>query len=127
MFWLDRKAHRYFIEPLSKIQHIKVAFTEKLTCAAKKSTRNVFNAIKHDCRSITGRNLRKSMHYCGKLQICKVTANEIGNMMYHPIPNNEVWRVKLVEKLLDIHDNISGVFDWNIYEISNSLEYLCTT
>ena len=64
MFCLDQRSHRYFIEPVSKIKYIKIAFmkrfikfTEQLACSTKRTTRNVFHIIKHDCRRITGHNL----------------------------------------------------------------------
>ena len=103
MFCLDQRSHRYFIEPVSKIKHIKIAFmkrfikfTEQLACSTKRTTRNIFHIIKHDCRSITGHNLRKIMQHCGKSRISELTSVEVGKMTYHPIPNNEVWRISLV-------------------------------
>ena len=97
MFRLDQISHRYFIEPISNIKHIKIAFmkrfiklTEQIACSTKRTTRNVFHIIKHDCRSITGHNLRKIMQYCGKSRISELAAVEVGKMTYHPILNNEV-------------------------------------
>ena len=47
---------------------------------------------------------------------------EVGKIMYHPIPNNELWRIHLVEELLEIQSNISDIDDWSKNEISNLLE-----
>ena len=134
IFRLDQRSHRYFIEPISKIKHIKIAFmkrfikfTEQLACSTKRTTRNVFHIIKHDCRSIPGHNLRKIMQYCGKSRISELTSVEVGKMTYHAIPNNEVWRINLVEELLDIRSNISDIDDWSKDELSDLLEYISTT
>ena len=67
------------------------------------------------------------MQYCLKSQVSELTAIEVGMMLYHPIPNNELWRINLVEKLLDIRYNISDVDEWSKDEICNLLEYVCTT
>ena len=104
-----------------------IKFTEQLACSTKRTTRNVFHIIKHDCRSITGHNLRKIMQYCGKSRISELTSVEVGKMTYHPIPNNEVWRISLVEELLDIRSNSSNIDDWSKEELSDLLEYISTT
>ena len=72
MFRLDRTTHRYFIEPISKTPHIKTSllkrfmnFTNKLMCSGKIAAKNLFNIKRNECRSTTGRNLRKIMYYCG--------------------------------------------------------------
>ena len=76
MFILDRTSHRYFIEPVSNVPHIKIAlikrfinFIEKLSCSTKICARNIFHTMKHDCRSNIGRNIRAIMKYCGKPRI----------------------------------------------------------
>ena len=103
IFRLDQRFHRYFIEPISKIKHIKIAFmkrfikfTEQLACSTKRITRNVFHIIKHDCRSITGHNLWKIMQYSGNSRISEVTSFEVGKMLYHLIPNNEFGKLILL-------------------------------
>lgn len=134
MFRLDRRCHRYFIEPISKLPHIKIAllkrfirFTEKLSCSSKISTRILFNSIKDDCRCITGHNLRKTMQYCSRSRLCKMTANDLAAKKYYPIPNKEIWRVNLVQELLMIRDGDSDVIRWNKLDVSNTIEYLCIT
>ena len=59
MFRLDQRSHRYFIEPISKIKHIKIAFmkrfikfTEQLAYSTRRTTRFVFHTAKHDWGSI---------------------------------------------------------------------------
>ena len=85
MFRLDRTTHRYLIEPVSRTPHIKISllkrfmnFTNKLMCSRKTAAKNLFKIIRHDCRSTTGRNLRKIMHYCGKTKISEITSRDIG-------------------------------------------------
>ena len=68
MLSLPREIHKYMIEPLSKRQHIifspRKRFLKFVACVAqseKNVIRNVLNAVKLDCRSVIGRNLRTIM------------------------------------------------------------------
>ena len=134
MFRLDRKTHRYFIESISGTPHIKISllkrfmnFTNKLMCSGKTATKNLFNTIKYDCRSTTGRNLRKIMHYCGNIQISEITTKEISGKSYHPIPVPEIWRLNLVNEMLEIRENNYNLDDWKKDEIIDCIVFLCTT
>ena len=67
-YFLYHVKHKFLIEPLSKRQHIifslRKRFLKFVKCATesqKSVLRNVLNSIKRDCRSVTGRNLRKIM------------------------------------------------------------------
>ena len=131
MFRLDRTTHRYFIEPISKMPHIKISFmkrfttfTDNISRSEKISMRNMFNTIKKDCRSITGRNMRMISKYCNKLI---VNVKEVSKQYYTPVPIHELWRVKLLEELLDIRDNKDDLEDFSKEEILDFIQYLCTT
>ena len=92
-----------------------------------RTTHNLFNTIKYDCRSTKGHNLRKIMHYyCGKIQISEITTKEISEKSYHPIPVPEMWRLNLVNELLEIRDNNCNLDGWKNDEITNCIVFLCT-
>ena len=134
MFRLNMRTHRYFIEPLSQVQHIKIAlmkrflkFTNALSCCPKNTARNLFNTIKHDCRSITGRNLRQIMLFCGRAQVSETTIKDVTKMKYQATTEKNTRRIHFVKDLLDIRDNISEGDDWNKTEIQHCIDFLCTT
>ena len=134
MFRLDRTTHRYFIEPISNTPHIKTSllkrfmkFTNNLACSRKTAAKNLFNIVKDDFMSTTGRNLRKIMHYCGKKQISDIITKEISEKIYHPIPTNEIWRLDLVKELLEIRDYNYDLHGWKNEEITDCIQFLCTT
>ena len=134
MYRLDRKTHRYFIEPVSKIPHLKTSllkrflnFTEGLSNCSKLCARNAFYTLKQDCRSIIGRNMRSIMIYCGKLGIGEATTKDILNVDYQPVPIEEIWRIKFVEELLEIRENNYDLPDWNKQEVDDFIQDLCTT
>ena len=62
---LDRKTHKYLIEPISGTQHIMFAlqkrfinFIKKINASKKTALRMLYETVKLDCQSTTGRNLR---------------------------------------------------------------------
>ena len=93
-------------------------------CSGKTAAKNLLNTLRHDCRSTTGRNLRESMHYCGKVQISEITTKEILEKSYHPIPVPEIWRLDLVKELLEIRDNNCDLDGWKIEEITDCIQFL---
>ena len=65
MFKLDRTTHRYFIEPISEMKHVKwslikrfVNFIQKIQLSSKSQLKNLLMVSKKDCRSTTGRNIK---------------------------------------------------------------------
>ena len=134
MFRLDRTTHRYLIESVSRSQDIKISllkrfmnFTNKLMCSRKTAAKNLFKIIRHDCRSTTGRNLRKIMHYCGNIQISEITSKEISEKSYHHTPVPEIWRLDLVKELLEIRNDNCDLHVWKTEEITDCIRFLCTT
>ena len=134
MFGLDRRTHRYLIEPISRTQHVKTAlmkrfvkFTDMLSKTQKQASRNTFQTIKNDCRSITGTNLRKVMVACEKPRVCDATTQHVEKLLFHPIPSSEAWRISLIDELLEIRDNHPCSINWKKNEVLDTLDYLCTT
>ena len=65
MFNLDRTTHRYLIEPISEMTHIKwslikrfVNFVRTIKLSPKRQLKNLLMVSKRDARSTTGRNNR---------------------------------------------------------------------
>ena len=65
---IHRNTHRYFVEPLSGTQHIQtslhrrfIKFIDKINYSNKPVMRYMLSLINRDCRSTTGKNLRKIM------------------------------------------------------------------
>ena len=84
MFRLDRKTHRYFIEPVSEMKHLKTLllrrfnkFIGKLLTTKKPAIKTVFKKICTNCMSTTGKNLRHLMLDCNKIRSADVTLNDM--------------------------------------------------
>ena len=132
MYRIDRKTHRYLIEPLSKMQHIKgailkrfVGFTNKLASSCKKVVKNVYSIIGDDCRTTTGSNKRKIIL---EFDInSRTEKKDIDKKPFHDIPTGEEWRIPLVNELVGIRDGSLTSIGWSNDEIKDALEFLCTT
>ena len=57
----------------------------------------------------------------------ELSAKEVSSQLYMKIPENEAWRISLVQELLDIRDKVSDGINWNVDETSFCIDYLCTT
>ena len=90
MFKLHHSTYRYFIEPLSEMQHIKLAlikrfikFTQNITNSTKTPMKTLYNCIRKYCNSITGNNLRRIMLLLGVDNIDHI------KMKYYEATNDE--------------------------------------
>ena len=88
MLGIPRKTQRFFIEPLSGIQHIKfsllkrfVNFVNSIESSKKPVLRNILKIVKEDCRSTTGSNLRKIMLELGKRHVNEISKVDINNQI----------------------------------------------
>ena len=133
MYRLDRKTHRYLIEPVSKMQHIKgailkrfVGFTNNLAISSKTVIKNVFHIIGNDCRTRTGSNKRKICLDCERDINSQIEKKDI-NKPFHDIPAGEEWRIPLINELIGIRDGALMSIDWTNDQIKDALQFLCTT
>ena len=108
MFNLPRNAKKFLVEPVSQSEHIKktfikrfLSFIEKIKTSNKIALKNVFNVVKHDCQSVTGSNLRNIMLMVDKNRITDLDVDDASKISYHEIPQEELWRVDLVNQLVD--------------------------
>ena len=108
MFNLPRNAAKFLVEPVSQSEHIKktfirrfLSFTEKIKSSKKVALKNVFNIVKHDCQSVTGSNLRNIMLIVGKTSVDDLSVEDASRIEYHEIPEDQLWRVDIVNQLID--------------------------
>ena len=134
IFGLDRRTHRYLIEPISKMEHLKYAiqkrfinFTKKLETSPKMVVRSVNRIVGKDCRSITGENIRRIMLSCGADLVTGPTCRDISRKGFEPVPIGEEWRAQAINELIDTRDGMMDIIDWTSKEVEDTLTYLCTT
>ena len=132
---LSLKTHRYLIEPISRMKHIRsaliqrsVGFMKKLGSSRKNVLRDAFRIFSKDCRTTTGSNLRNILLENNVVHLEQLTKDAIRRTVkFHPAPAEEQWRIPVIQDLIDIRDGTSGDVGWSKDEIDSTLEYLCTT
>ena len=133
MFRLDRKSHRYLIEPISGMPHIRQAlmkrflgFTEKLATSRKSVLKRAYNIFKADCRSTTGSNIRNIMLECNAIPSTPL-CTEVEKLQFKPVPPDDKWRIGFISDLIGIRDGGDTDVGINRDELNIMLEHLCTT
>ena len=132
MFCLPRTTHRYLIETISGKQHIIfslwkrfIKFTTSIAQNRKKVLSNIFQMIKHDCRSITGRDLR-SIALAFGIGINENMTYDFSKMKYHQIPDYEYWRTSIVREILDTEQGFMQIEGFLNEELSAIKEFVCS-
>ena len=133
MFELDRKTHRYLLEPISGMPHIRQAlisrfvnFVSKLSSSKKELLRNAYEAVRTDCRSTTGANIRNIRLECNIGLSDQLSAECVRRWKFQPVPPGEEWRIDVVNHILSMRNNR---IDDNIMvkdELDAMLDYVCT-
>ena len=134
MLRIDRESHRYLIEPLSEMNHLKekilkdfVSFTEKLSNSPKNVIKKVFNFVQSDCTSVTGSNNRNIRLNCASDYRCYASKSDIEKTDFFPVPSDSEWKIPLIKELIEMRDDIKDTANWNKDEIIATLQYLCTS
>ena len=103
MYRLDRQTHRYLIEPISGMEHLKcsiqkrfLTFTNNLSNSPKATVRELNRKLSKDCRSVTGANLRRIMLQCDATLLEKPTRMDISRDGLEATPPGEEWRADII-------------------------------
>jgi len=131
MMRLPFNAHRYILEPLSGTKHTifsfyarLMKFTNKLKASAKSIIRNLFRAIKNDCRSTTGRNLRKIMLITENLTIDDIMEKTIKSLRYYDIPEGSEWCINILKEIQEVKFGELTIPNLNIDELDEIMKYV---
>ena len=99
MFRLDRKTHRYLIEPISQMEHLKcailkrfISFTQKLATSPKAAVRELYSLLGKDCISTIGANHRRIMLECSPDANTELTLKDVETKGFEATPIDQKWR-----------------------------------
>ena len=133
MFQLDCKSHRYLIEPISGMPHIRQAlmkrflgFTDKLSASRKGVLKRAYKMFKADSRSTTGSNLRNIMLECNAVPSTPLCM-EVEKLQFKPVPPGDKWRIDFISDLISIRDSRDTDVGIDRDELNIILKHLCTT
>ena len=88
MLGIPRNSHRNFIEPLSNTKHITfslfkryIKFVDIIESSSKSVMKRMLRIVRRDCRSNTGKNLRKLMRIAGKTSIDDLKKGDFNDLI----------------------------------------------
>ena len=88
----------------------------------------LFTIFQYDTRSLTGSNFRKIMLTCDKDSIENVKIHDIDLLNYAKCPENENWRLSLIDELIEIRTNPSELLPgFTLEEIEDMLSHVCVS
>ena len=134
MLGLHRETHRYFLEPVSETKHIMFqlyrrfsTFINHILQSKKRPLRILCGTIRNDCRSTTGRNLRKLM-----VRFNAGNLKELGDHMntmpeYKIADENDLWKINAVKDLIDAKFDQTILPYFTTNEIDELRDYLSTS
>ena len=133
MLGIPRNSHRYFIELLSDTKHITfslfkryIKFVDSIESSSKSVLKRMLRIVRRDCRSNTGKNLRKLMQIAGKTSIDDLKKGDFNDLIYNEIPEGEEWKIRLAEELIEMKNGIMDVKILTSNEINEILTCIIT-
>ena len=136
IFNLPRTTHRYLVESLTDIPHLYVqllsryvTFSTSLLESDSFEVRFLARICISDMRTTLGRTMRTIASLCNSSSkespICAAMVKK--KIRYEEIKASEEWRIGVLQDMLDIRDNVSSSCGLSNDDVSEILEYICTT
>ena len=132
MFDVPLTTPRYFLEPLAGEKHLKITlmkrflnFIQQIERSTKLLPNVLLQAIKRDCRSTTGSNLRSIMLLTSKDDILKLVPSDALEIMFEPVLKKNEWKIDILMELLDVRHGQAGVENLTTFEVEEILHYIC--
>ena len=132
MFDLPLATHRYFIEPLTGLPHVRrilasrfLKFINMIRSSDKKAVVELLDLVQSDVRTTTGHNLRSIMLEAGRHHIGELVAGNV-DIKYHEVSEDEAWRVDFLKEIVEIKHGELEASGFTTEELLEIEEFLCT-
>ena len=134
MWNIPLESHRYLIEPITSQVHLKFVllkrflnFRNQILKTSKPALKSLMSICEKDCRSVTGRNLRKTMLLCQGTSTHSLTINDLEQLKYFPVPNSETWRIPVLKELLQSRLDYEAIPGFSSQEITDMIHEICVS
>ena len=134
MYDLPLQTHRFFIEPISEVKHLKfvllerfLGFLDQISKSRKTIPKHVLKYVMHDVRSVTGSNLRNILLLTEKDTIEEISIHDIKKLKYHKVTDENAWKIDLVKEITEIKNHQLSLNEFSMEEITDILKNLCTS
>ena len=133
MLGLHRETHRFFIEPVSGTKHIIfhiykrfVRFVSQMMKSKKTALRSLCFKLLKECRSTTGKNVRKLMirFNCGTYN--ELQMNVTKSSPYVEVDEKETWKIEAVKDLTEAQYDRDILPNFTTTEIDDIRQYIAT-
>ena len=133
MLGLHRETHRFFIEPVSGTRHIIyhiykrfVRFVSMMLKSKKAALRNLCCKLLKDCRSTTGKNIRRLMILfdCGTFR--ELEKSVVKAIPYVAAEEGEKWKIEALKDLTEAMFDGEVLPHFTRMEIDDIRQYLAT-
>ena len=132
MYNLPLQAHRYFIEPMSEVNHLKfilierfLGFIDQIHKPGKTIPKHILKYKEHDVRSVTGSNLRNILLLTDKHTVEEIDKHDVRKPKYNEVAVENAWKIGVVKEIFDIMNNQLSLTDFSMEELSDIFENLC--
>ena len=132
MFDLPYETHRWLIEHVFGNQHLRkiliqrfLNFITQIKKSSKSIVKLLFNNIKLSVRSTTGYNLIAIMKETNKVNINQLDDIRGGDIEYHPVKNDDRWKVSVIKECIDVKFGRLDVDGFSADELEEICYYLC--
>ena len=105
--------------------HLNLTLSSRPCLLASWLYRSCPYSIQHDAWSITGSNLRNILLKTDKASIQDLVPNDVLNIEYHPIQEDENWKVSFIQELIEAKNSNLEVVDFTDDELDKIMEFLC--
>ena len=136
---VDKRTHRFLIEPLSEAHHLKtmlmskfISFHNALLSCSKFPVRFLARLLESDLRSVHGQNLNNIAVSCSlswPSDLKKINSKLVKKTVcYRSIPEQESWKINICKELLYLRDNDDAVLPgFTADEQADLLGFLCAS
>ena len=133
MLGLHRESHRYFIEPVSGTKHIIfhvykrfVRFVSQMLSSKKMALRHLCYKTMKDCRSTTGKNIRRLMTRFDSGTYGELEMNVKKDVPYKIADEKDLWKIEAVKELTDAKFDDKILPNFTTKEIDDIRHYIST-
>ena len=134
MWDLPLRTHRYLLEPITEVSHVKLllakqflGFLSQIRKSPKLLPIELLDAVMYDVRSTTGYNLRRLMLLLNKTSVDQISVNDFKLIEYHPVSEEDKWKISFVKEITDVKFKQLDVDGFETEELEEILNFLCTS
>ena len=134
MYDLPRTTHRYFVEPISKMTHVKFTimknflnFLKQIENGSKMIAKVILNTVKKDVGSTTGSNIKGIKQLMNVESLSQININEVKEKTFAEIPAGSEWRIPVLEELLSVRNGNSELENFTKKDIDSMIDLICSS